>query len=123
MNTTTEHPAIYTESTGCTTYINGERGTLTGFTSFLAQVTGAFVRLDERPAMLYVTLGRRSSGPCDCPAQFRTQEHRAEPAGSRCRTLSGRTTHHEFVSAREVDRDEFDRLTAITELRAELGWR
>ena len=88
---------IYTGSAGTTCYINGERGTVTGFqytnhgASYLA---GAFIALDERVAMLYVELAA-------------TRDER----------------HHEVTSVREINRDEFDRMTDIDGIRETLGWK
>jgi hypothetical protein len=86
---------IYTEAMGTTCYINGERGTVTGLWSTCGHVTGAFVALDERPAMLYVMLGAKTGD---------------------------RGQYHETTSAREIDREEFDRINGLDTLRRELGW-
>jgi hypothetical protein len=110
---------IYTEVTGCTTYIGGERGVLVEFTKGIAgYITGGFVRLDERPAMIYVTFGKRVTGPCECWSQ-------SDPSRGHnplCRALSDRLTHREVTGSREVTRDEFDALTGLAEVRRSMGW-
>lgn len=87
---------IYIEVSGCNTTINGERGVTVGFTHHANTKTGAFVRLDDRPAMLYVELGHRTGE---------------------------RLVHAQIGNVREIDRDEFDRLNGIDRLRNELGWK
>jgi hypothetical protein len=84
---------MYTGTNGCTTYVNGERGTTIRLLTIQGRIRGAFVRLDERPVMVYVELG--------------------EPVGS---------LHHKVVSFREIDREEFDRLNGIDIWRRDLGW-
>lgn len=110
---------IYTETRGCTTYINGERGTLVEFTTGVAgYLTGGFIRLAERPAMVYVTFGASVTGPCDCWTQSDLErEHNPQ-----CSTQSGRLTHREVTGSREVTRDEFDALTGLAEVRRSMGW-
>lgn len=116
---TMETQTIYTEATGCTTYINGERGILVEFTRGVAGYkTGGFVRLDERPAMLYVTFGASVTGPCDCWTQ--TDAERAH--NPQCRTQGDRLTHREVTGSREITRDEFDALTGLAEIRRSMGW-
>lgn len=96
MTTTQNTESLYTEVPGCTTYIKGESGTTKGFTYTQNRKSGAFVQLDMRDAMIYVTLGVRSGT---------------------------RDQHSEVLSSREIDRDEFDRLNGIDLLRTELGWQ
>lgn len=86
---------LYTETSGTTAYIGGKRGTVVQFTRALGRKTGAFVRLAEEPVMLYVLL--------------------AGATGSRGQW-------HEIGAWREINRDEFDRLTGLTEARQSLGW-
>lgn len=91
---------IYTESEGTTCYIAGERGIVTGVNrapDHRANVrpVAAFVKLDERDAMLYLTLG---------------------PA------TDDRGAWHTVTAAREIDREEFDRINGLDALRRDLGW-
>ncbi|MDF2991884.1 MAG: hypothetical protein K0S37_2398 [Microbacterium sp.] len=99
-----ESHRLYIEVTGCNATVGGEHGTTVGFTRnrldatgpvAIYRVDGAFVRLDERPAMMYVELG----------------EH-----------LGSRSQYAEVTGWREIDRDEFDRLTRLAEYRASMGW-
>jgi len=101
-----ESHRVYIEVTGCGWPAPSEdlRGTVVGFTRnrtdctgpvARAVVDGVFVRLDARPAMLYIVVG----------------EH-----------VGSRGQHAEIVSWREIDRDEYDRLTGIAEVRASMGW-
>lgn len=88
---------IYTGTAGTTCYINGERGTVTGFVysnGGAAYLDGAFIMLDERPQMLYVEVQA-------------TREER----------------WHEVTSVRAINRDEFDRLADVDGIREALGWR
>ena len=95
-NGSIEAQTLYIEVSGCNATINGERGRTVGFTHAVGNVTsGAFIRLDDRPAMLYVELG-----------------HRAGERNERA----------EILTAREIDREEFDQLAGIARLRRELGW-
>lgn len=91
-----QRDALYVEVTGTTCHINGERGHVAGLHRENGHLVGAFVALDERPAMLYATLGA-SSGD--------------------------RNQHSEVLSAREIDRDEFDRITGIRVIREQMGWK
>lgn len=95
---------MYIEVTGCNNSVSGEHGTTVAFTRNRLDATGpvarylvdgAFVRLDQRPAMIYVELG----------------EH-----------VGSRSQYAEVVSWREIDRDEFDRLAGLTEYRQSMGW-
>lgn len=95
---------MYIESTGCNATVGEEHGTVVAFTRNRMDATGpvarylidgAFVRLDDRRAMVYVELG----------------EH-----------VGDRSQYAEIIRWREIDRDEFDRLTGITEMRASMGW-
>jgi hypothetical protein len=86
---------LYTEVKGTIGYLGGERGTVVLIDYAQGFRRGAFVRLDERPAMLYAELGR-STGE--------------------------RGQWSEVVAVREVDRDEFDRLTGLEDVRRSMGW-
>lgn len=86
---------IYTEVVGTTCYVNDERGVVAGLHSERRRIIAAFVRLDERDAMLYVSLGA---------------------------TTGERGTWREVVAAREIDREEFDRINGLDTLRREMGW-
>jgi len=87
--------SMYTEVKGCNTYVNGEAGVTVGFLYEQQFRAGAFVKLMDRAAMLYVELGK---------------------------TVGDRKDRQEIVSVREIGRDEFDRLNGISALRRELGW-
>lgn len=82
---------------GCLRIISDDWGTMIVPEAQRSKVWSAraFVKLDERSAMLYVELGAA--------------------AGER-------RERHEIVAVREIDRDEFDRLNGIDALRRELGW-
>lgn len=92
---------------GCdvTAYVKGQHGTLRGHDWITPErLRGVFVRLDHPETgrmdggdMLYIEVG-------------------AEPFGE-----TGRL--REIISSRVVDRDQFDRMTGITDLRRDLGWR
>jgi hypothetical protein len=86
---------IYTASSGTTAYVNGERGIVRGFhyAGGLGRIAGAFVRLDERDATVFVEFGPVAEEPW-----------------------------REVVAAREVSRDEFDRIVGIDQIRADFGW-
>lgn len=91
---------IYAEVEGTTCYINGERGIVTGVTRAAdhnahVRPVAAFVKLDERDAMLYLTLGSATDD---------------------------RGVHHTVTAAREIDREEFDRINGLDTLRRNLGW-
>lgn len=87
---------LYTEVAGTTCYVGGERGIVTGLHREVRWgLVGAFVKLDERDVMLYVTLGL---------------------------ACGDRGAWHEVASAREIDRDEFDRINTLDVLRREMGW-
>ncbi|WP_345750088.1 hypothetical protein [Microbacterium rhizophilus] len=117
-----EHERVYTEVPGTICHVQGERGTVTGLTyegGIHRRAVGAFVHLDERDVMLYVTLGIPVTGPCDCGADAgRRTEHRQD-----CAVVSGRLTHHLVSETREITRDEFDRLTGLDTVRTDCGWR
>ena len=84
----------------------------------IGYLTGGFIRLAERPAMVYVTFGASVTGPCDCWTQSDLErEHNPQ-----CSTQSGRLTHREVTGSREVTRDEFDALTGLAEVRRSMGW-
>lgn len=87
---------IYVETANTTCYINGEQGIVRGLHYINGYVDGAFVKLAERDVMLYVTTG-------GVPSQGKAWR--------------------EVANAYEIDRDEFDRLNGIVQLRRELGWR
>ena len=95
---------MYIEVTGCNATVGEEHGTVVAFTRNRMDATGAvarylvdgaFVCLDGRRAMVYVDLG----------------EH-----------VGDRGQYAEIIRWREIDRDEFDRLTGISEMRASMGW-
>lgn len=86
---------LYTATSGTTGHINGERGTVVLIDYAQGFRRGAFVRLDERPVMLYAELGA---------------------------SVGERGGWSEVVSVREIDRDEFDRLTGLAGARREMGW-
>lgn len=101
-----ESNRVYIEVSGCGWPAPSDdlRGTVVGFTRnrtdctgpvACALVDGVFVRLDARAAMLYVEVG----------------EH-----------VGTRGQYAEITGWREVDRDEYDRLTGIAEARASMGW-
>jgi hypothetical protein len=101
-----ESRRMYVETKGCGWPAPSDdlRGTVVGFTRNrldatgavgIYRVDGAFVRLDVRPGMLYIELG----------------EH-----------VGDRLQHAEILGWREIDRDEFDRLTGLAEARREMGW-
>lgn len=87
---------LYTEVSGTTAYINNERGTVTALRSMNGRKVGAFIHLDERNATIYAELGA--------------------PVGDR-------NAWHEVATAGEIDRDEFDRMNDMDEIRKALGWR
>lgn len=87
---------IYTETHGTNCSINGERGVVRRMRYVNGSLVGAFVKLVNRDVMLYVTTGAATGE---------------------------RGSHHEVESVREIDRDEFDSLNGIDQLRSELGWR
>lgn len=100
MSTQTEEApdTLYAGTAGTLCHINGERGTVRGFRYAYGQAnpaTHAYVVLDERPVMLLVELGQR---------------------------VGDRLSWAEIASAREIDRDEFDRLTGLDEMRRQMGW-
>lgn len=107
MTATQTRETLYAEVTGTTCYLNEQRGTVTGLHTHPVQGTlGAFVRLDgpvdERGVylapgpMVYVTLGQR---------------------------VGDRGERHEVTGWRVIDRDEFDRINTLDELRRDLGWK
>lgn len=88
---------IYTEVRGTTAIIAGKRGTVTAIhhSPIDSSTDGAFVSWDEG-GMAYVTTGQR---------------------------VGDRGQHHEVQSVRDIDRDEFDVLSGLAQIRGELGWR
>jgi hypothetical protein len=99
-----EHPTIYTGHTGCNVEIDGEHGRVTGIHKDGKHVVGAFVHVPPESSvhqapghMLYVALGRK--------------------------VIDGAGERHEVLSARLIDRDEFDRLNTLDQLRRDLGWQ
>ncbi|MCC4906957.1 hypothetical protein [Microbacterium sp. cx-59] len=101
-----ESRRMYIEVTGCGWPAPSDdlRGTVVGFTRnrmdytgtvARALVDGAFVRMDDRPAMVYVELG----------------EH-----------VGDRSQHAEVLAWRYISRDEFDRLTGLDDVRRSMGW-
>lgn len=101
-----ESRRMYIEVTGCGWPAPSDdlHGTVVGFTRnrldatgpvARALVDGAFLRLDARPGMLYIELG----------------DH-----------VGSRSQHAEILGWREIDRDEFDRLTGLAEYRQSMGW-
>lgn len=100
----TEHATIYTGHTGCSVEIDGEHGRLTGLHKDGKHIVGAFVHVPPESSvhqapghMLYVALGRK--------------------------VIDGAGERHEVFSARLIDRDEFDRLNTLDQLRRDLGWQ
>lgn len=90
--------SIYTEVPGTNCIIDGNHGTVTEVVRELGlrrQPIAAFVHLDSGQ-MLHVALGR---------------------------STGDRDQWHAVRSFREIDRDEFDRLTEIDVLRRDMGWR
>jgi len=116
--TTTPAPAtIYTEVTGCTCYLDGERGTMVGMKHGIGHhLDGVFVLMNEG-GMRYVEVGAKVAA-CNCGRPSLNREGHHE----HCNVPRDRKTSHEVRSHREIDRDEFDRLNGIDALRAELGW-
>lgn len=89
-----DETTLYVQTTGCTSYVaGGERGTTTAIDHY-----GAFVRLAERDAIFYIELGDR-------------YDKDGKPL-----------THRKVLSAREIDRDEFDQIVGISKMRVEMGW-
>lgn len=88
---------IYTEVKGTTCYWKGERGTVVQLLrpSASSLPTSALIRLANRPAMLLAQLGG---------------------------THGDRNQWHEIRDAIEINRDDFDRLTGLAEVRREMGW-
>ncbi|TDL43846.1 hypothetical protein [Microbacterium oleivorans] len=100
-----ESHRMYVETKGCGWPAPSDdlRGTVVGFTRnrldatgpvAIYRVDGAFLRLDVG-GMLYIELG----------------EH-----------VGRRGQHAEIIGWCRIDRDEFDRLTGIAEVRASMGW-
>lgn len=97
---------LYTETTGTTCYVAGQRGTVTGLQRDLGRIVGAFVKLD---------------GPTDT-------EGRYTGAGALLLVELGHATGdrgawHTVTGSRPIDRAEFDRLTGLDSLAHDLGWR
>lgn len=101
-----ESRRMYIEVDGCGWPAPSDdlRGTVVGFTRNRLDTTGpvamyrtdgAFVRLDCRPGMVYVELGDY---------------------------VGRRLVHAEVLGWREIDRDEFDRLTGLDDVRRSMGW-
>ena len=86
---------IYTGVPGTTCYIGGERGAVTAFQYRGGDKVGAFVQLVERPAMLHLDLSLDVAPDSIAPV----------------------------LAAREIDRDEFDRLIGVPDFRHDFGWR
>lgn len=105
--------------TGVITHVTGERGVVKHITySKYGEPSGTLVRMDERPAFAYVSLGARAL-VCTCGADPLRREHHHP----HCLLLSNLSSNYrEVLGWREVDRDEFDNLTGIATLRSEFGW-
>ena len=103
---------------GVITHVSGERGVVRHITySHRGEPTGALVRLDDRAGIVYVELGMRAL-VCTCGVEGVREKHHEH-----CNLLSNlSTSYREVLGWREVDRDEFDRLTGIEGLRVEFGW-
>lgn len=98
--TNTQTPATIHAYTGTIAIIDGEHGTVTqthyeGFGN-AQRLAGLFVRLDLRPAMLYVSVGEKV----------------ADTVGV-----------YEVRESREITRDEFDTITGLATIRREMGWK
>jgi hypothetical protein len=108
---------IYTRvAGGITVFLNGERGTTTEFHTVRGEMLGVFVKLD-RGAMLYVRTGELVA-VCSCGADVLGQsEHNVH-----CNLPAGRKVERTIVEVREIDRDEFDRIVGLDELRRSFGW-
>ena len=98
-----EPTTIYTGHTGCNVEIDGEHGRVTGLHKDGKHIVGAFVHVPPESSvhqapghMLYVALGRQFGESFE--------------------------QRHEVLSARLIDRDEFDRLNTLDQLRRDLGW-
>lgn len=104
---------------GVITRVTGERGVIKHIThSRQGEPDGAIVRLDDRPAFVYVELGLKAL-TCSCGAEALHREHHHQ----HCDLMSNLSTYHrEVLGWREIDRDEFDQLTGIASLRSEFGW-
>lgn len=94
---------IYVEVAGTTAHVAGQRGTVRGFHREGGRIVGVFVRLDaemsgaqDGGAMLYVRTGA---------------------------SLGSRGQHREVLDWRVIDRDEFDQITGLADVRREMGWR
>ncbi len=104
---------------GVITHVAGEPGVIKHIThSRPGEPDGAIVRLDDRPVFVYVELGLRAL-TCTCGAEALRREHHHQ----HCNLMSNLSTYHrEVLGWREINRDEFDRLTGIAALRSEFGW-
>jgi len=88
---------LFTAHEGGNCTVQGSHGYVTAFHKEGPHVVGAFIKVpivDGAGPMLYAQLGRTVD-----------------------------ETLREIVSVRAIDRDEFDRLNTLDELRRDLGWR
>ena len=94
-----ETSRVYVAVAGCNCIIDGTHGYVTGFHKEGRHLVGAFVHCpikDGKGPTLYVELGK----------------------------ITGeRGEHREVTSYRVIDREEFDRLNTLDQLRRDLGWR
>jgi len=108
---------LYTGSIGCTTYLDGERGTTVGLQYGIAHhIDGAFVKMFDG-GMRYVRLGSQVAACCCGRPDLGKEGHHQH-----CNIATSRKTSHEILSHYSIDRNEFDRITGLDKLRAELGW-
>ncbi|HEY9248907.1 MAG TPA: hypothetical protein VIO38_07235 [Rariglobus sp.] len=92
--------SVYVGTTGTTTYLpNGRRGVVTGinYRTPNRQPDSVFVATvdEEQSEMWLVTLGER---------------------------LENTRGFYAIAGTRRIDRDEFDRIAGLTDLRREMGW-
>lgn len=83
---------LYVATTGCTCYLDGQRGTVTGLHNIGGTLVGAFVKTVDGP-MVYCNL-----------------------------TAADDESHRTVVAYHKIDREEFDRITGLDADRVTLGW-
>lgn len=106
---------------GCSASLAGQRGTVTGTHIELGRLSAVFVKLDgphdahgfyiASGPMLFVTLGRQCTvgEVSGVPAHWKGDRDRL-------------TDTYEVTGWRVIDRDEFDRIHDLDEVRRDLGW-